>query len=109
MARTLIAASRSDLVGAHVFNLGGSLATLDEFIATVEGAVGGTPGLVTAEGDPLPFPDEIDPTGIESLGPVAVTPLASAVRETVEIFRDGLARGVLDPVANGLEPVATPS
>jgi UDP-glucuronate 4-epimerase len=101
VARTLVAASRSSLTGARVFNLGGSLASMSELIATIESAVPSARGLITFDEQSLPFPEEIDDSGIDTLPGVRVTPLDEAVRRTVEIFSEGLARGDLKPEAVG--------
>jgi nucleoside-diphosphate-sugar epimerase len=103
VARTMIAASRSRLSGAHVFNIGGSLASIPEFVDAIESAVPGAKDLITYSADPLPLPEAIDDAGIEALGEVPVTPLRAAIRTTVETFRDRLARRELVPEAHGLE------
>jgi len=106
VARTMIAASRSRVRGAHVFNLGGSLASVPEFVAAIEAAVPEARGLLDFAEQPLPFPEAIDDTGIETLGEVLVTPLGEAIRRTVAIFRERLERGQLVPEAHGLEAAA---
>jgi UDP-glucuronate 4-epimerase len=105
---TLIAAARRGLRGAHVFNVGGSLATMEEFVAAIEAAVPGTSGSISIAPTTLPFPEEIDHAELErAIGPVPVTTLRDAVRATAETFRERLAAGSLDPEANGL-PAAAP-
>lgn len=105
VARTLIAASRADVAGALVFNVGGSPASMDELVAAIETAVPKARGLITFDPQPLPFPADIDHAGIEILGVVPITPLDEAVARTAAIFRDRLERGELDPEAHGLEAV----
>jgi UDP-glucuronate 4-epimerase len=109
VARTMIAASRSGLNGAHVLNLGGSLAGMSEFVAAIELAIPEARGLVQFADQPLPFPEAIDDDGIESIGVVPVTPLGEAIRRTVAIFRERLDRGQLVPEAHGLEAVPAAS
>ena len=106
VARWLIAASRSDLTGAHVFNLGGSLVGIDEFIGTVEAVAPATAGLISHETASLPFPEEIDPAGVEALGDVAVTPLDVGIRTTVDLFSNLISTGRFVPEQHGLEPAA---
>jgi nucleoside-diphosphate-sugar epimerase len=106
VARTLIAASRSTLTGARVFNLGGSLAAMDDVVSAIELAVPEARGLVTFDPKPLPFPDAIDDSGTEVLGDVVVTPLDAAVRQTVDVFRRAIDRGDLVPELHGLEAAA---
>jgi len=104
---TLIAAARRGLRGAHVFNVGGSLATVEEFVAAIEDAVPGASGSISIAPTTLPFPEEIDHAELEAaIGPVPVSPLRDAVRATAELFRERLAAGSLDPEANGLPAAA---
>jgi UDP-glucuronate 4-epimerase len=103
VARAMIAASRSRLKGAHVFNLGGYLASIEDFVAAIESAVPGSRGLIDYAPEPLPFPEAIDDAGIEALGDVPVTPLGEAIERTVAVFRDRIARRELVPELHGLE------
>jgi UDP-glucuronate 4-epimerase len=107
VARTLIAASRSDLKGAQVFNLGGSRVAMEDVVSAIESAVPAARGLIDFDPKPLPFPDAIDDTGTAVLGDVPVTPLTQAVRQTVDVFRAAIERGDLVPELHGLE--ATPA
>ncbi|MDQ6793362.1 MAG: NAD(P)-dependent oxidoreductase [Chloroflexota bacterium] len=109
VARTLIAASRSELSGARIFNLGGSVASMDELVTAIETAVPAARGLVTFEPKPLPLPEVIDDTGTAILGDVPITPLDDAVRQTVDIFRRALERGDLVPEKHGLEAATAPA
>ena len=108
VARTLIAASRSSIEGAHVFNLPGAVADGRALAAAIEVAVpGGTERIEFEPGD-LPFPSEIDHDGIEAIdGAAAVTPLGEGIAETVEIVRSLVREGRLDPADHGLEPAGT--
>jgi UDP-glucuronate 4-epimerase len=106
---TLVAGARSGLEGAHVFNLGGSTATVEAFAEAIEAAIPEAAGLITVVPDPLPFPDDIDHAALDrAIGPTPVTPLETAVRATADLFRRRLAEGQLDPEANGL-PAAAPA
>jgi UDP-glucuronate 4-epimerase len=109
VARSLIAASRSGLTGARVFNLGGSLVSMDDVVEAIEARLPEARGLVTFDPQTLPFPDAIDDTGIEALGEVPLTPFPDAVGRTIATFRDRFERGELNPEEHGLEPVAAPS
>jgi UDP-glucuronate 4-epimerase len=109
VARTLIAASRSDLTGAQVFNLGGSLVAMEDVVSAIESAVPDARGLISFDPKPLPFPDAIDDTGTAVLGDVPVTPLDDAVRQTVDVFRRAIARGDLVPELHGLEAAPAPA
>jgi UDP-glucuronate 4-epimerase len=105
VARTLIAASRSQISGAHVFNLPGQVADGPALAAAIEAALPGTSGLIEFDRADLPFPSEIDHDGIEAIDPGSVTPLAEGIAETVEILRSLAHDGRLDPADHGLEPV----
>jgi UDP-glucuronate 4-epimerase len=107
VARTLIAASRSRLDGAHVFNLGGSNASMAELVETVESIVPVARGLISYLPAPLPFPAEIDHDGLAALGPVPVTPFADGIAASIEIYRDLASHGRLVAAEQGLEPPAT--
>ena len=103
VARTFIAASRCDLDGARLFNLPGSLATVDALVQTIEDAVPTARGLIRVHPEPLPFPEVIDSTGIELLGSIPLTTLGEAVHRTAGLFRDRFERGALVASAHGLE------
>jgi UDP-glucuronate 4-epimerase len=113
VARTLVAASRSGLDGANVFNLGGSAASMTQLVETIESIVPEAAGLITFDPTPLPFPDEIDHDGLAAIGAVPVTPFADGIAASAEIYRDLARRGRLIPTEQGLEPpaagVATPA
>jgi nucleoside-diphosphate-sugar epimerase len=107
VARTLLAASRSGIEGAHVFNLGGSLASMAELVETIESIVPEARGRITFDPTPLPFPAEIDHDGLAAIGPVPVTPFADGIAASAEIYRDLARRGRLVASEQGLEPPAT--
>jgi len=107
VARTLVAASRSSLAGANVFNLPGVVADGRALAAAIETIVPGAGGLVDFEPGELPIPSEIDHDGIESDDPDPVTPMLDGIAQTVEIMRRLEADGRLSPADHGLEPIAT--
>jgi nucleoside-diphosphate-sugar epimerase len=109
VARTLIAASRSGLAGAEVYNLPGSIADGPALVAAIEAVVPEAAGRIRFEPIGLPFPSQIDHDGIEALGPLPLTPFPDGVAASVAIYRELAAAGRLDPVAHGLEPAATPA
>lgn len=106
VARTLIAASRTAVEGAHVFNLPGEVADGRALAAAIETAVPGAGQRIEFEPGDLPFPSEIDHDGIETIDPAPPTSLATGVAETVEVLRTLARDGRLDPADHGLEPVA---
>jgi UDP-glucuronate 4-epimerase len=108
VARTLIAASRTTVEGAHVFNLPGEVADGRRLAAAIETAVPGAGQRIEFESGDLPFPSEIDHDGIEAIDPVPATSLGVGVAETVEVLQALARDGRLDPADHGLEPVASP-
>jgi nucleoside-diphosphate-sugar epimerase len=105
VARTLLAASRSDLQGAHVFNLGGSSVDIPSWIAAIEAAVPEAAGLIDAAPTELPFPSDIAHDGLAALRPPPVTPYEDGIAATVEIFRRLAAGGRLVGAEQGLAGV----
>jgi nucleoside-diphosphate-sugar epimerase len=83
-ARVFIAAARAAQDGARAFNLGGPASTLTEAARAIEAAAPG----VTIGVDQrtiLPFPEEFDGAALEeAIGPIAWTPLADGVRQTID-------------------------
>ena len=106
VARALIAASRTSLGGAHVFNLDGSAADGPQLVEAIAAEVPEARNLIRFEPVSLPFPAEIDHDGLEALGPLPVTPFADGVRASVEIYRQLAREGRLVAAEHGLEPPA---
>lgn len=88
VAAALIALSRCRHEGAAVFNMPGSVCHMSEVVAAIEEAAPAVRGKITFADAPLPLPSELAVGGLEAaIGPVSVTPLGQAVRDTVEHFR----------------------
>jgi nucleoside-diphosphate-sugar epimerase len=86
-ARVFIAAARAATEGARAFNLGGPASMLAEAARAIEAAA---PGVTISvdEQTILPFPDEFDGAALEeAIGPIAWTPLADGVRQTIDRLR----------------------
>jgi UDP-glucuronate 4-epimerase len=89
--RVFIAAARAAREGARAFNLGGPASTLAEAARAIEAAAPGVTIRVD-EQTILPFPEEFDGAPLEeAIGPIAWTPLADGVRQTIDRLR--AARG----------------
>ena len=101
-AAAFVAASRSRLGGARVYNLNGTLASIDDFIDALETVVPGARSLVTRKEAPLDLPEGIESTSLTELGDIGVTPLAEAIAASVALFRERLDAGELAPEAHGL-------
>ena len=103
VARTLIAASRSSLDGARVFNLGGSVVSIPDWVAAIESAVPEARGLLSIAVDTtLPFPADIAHDELAAVGPVASTSYEDGIRATVEVFRALAADGRLVGTEQGM-------
>jgi nucleoside-diphosphate-sugar epimerase len=86
-ARVFIAAARAAREGARAFNLGGPASTLGEAARAIEAAAPGVTIRVD-EQTTLPFPEEFDGAPLEkAIGPIAWTPLADGVRQTIDRLR----------------------
>ena len=96
-ARAFIQAARSDCAGAGVFNLGGPAPDMQDVINAIIQAAPEAAGRITYKNIQLPFPAEVDGSGLDSvIGPVAHKPLAEGIAETVGMFRHLIAAGKLD-------------
>jgi len=83
-----------DFSGAQVFNIGGDSVSTAQVVSAIEQAEPATVGLITFDDIPLPFPPEVNNHAlIETIGPLAFTPLIDSVAETLSIFRRELAEG----------------
>lgn len=101
-ARTFLLASRADVGGAVVANLGGARVHMRDVVAAIEAEVPEARGRITFEERPLPFPDDIDSSGLAVLGEVPVTPFPDGVRDTIARFRDLAERGLLTAAEAGI-------
>jgi nucleoside-diphosphate-sugar epimerase len=83
VAAAFVAAAREATTGAAVHDLGGASVHMDDLVAAVDAAVPDAAGTITFDGEPLPFPDELD----GGFAPFRQTPLGVAVRDTIDRFR----------------------
>jgi UDP-glucuronate 4-epimerase len=101
-AAAFVRASRSQLDGARVYNLNGTLASIDAFIDALDSVVPGARALVSGAGAPLDLPEAIESTSLSELGDIAVTPLVDAIAASVALYRERLDAGELLPEEHGL-------
>jgi UDP-glucuronate 4-epimerase len=104
VARILLLASRSSAGGASVFNLSGSPADDRGILGAIEAAVPGAGSLISFADVQLPFPADIDSDGLDTLGPIPVTPFDEGVRRSVAIYRALQSDGRLRAGDHGLDP-----
>lgn len=93
-ARAFVAASLAGAEGASVHNLPGLGTPIGDVVAAIRDAA--PDAAIGHDGVALPFPGEVDSASFAALVPGFVeTPLAEGVRETIDRFRELLARGLL--------------
>jgi nucleoside-diphosphate-sugar epimerase len=96
-ADAFILASKSDLDGAHVFNLHGETASIAEIVNEIERVIPQARGTITHEAGGLPIPSELSDRAIRAaLGELPSTPLHVGVEETISRFAKLHRDGVLD-------------
>jgi nucleoside-diphosphate-sugar epimerase len=96
-ADAFILAAKSDLQGAHVFNLHGETVHMADVVREIEKIIPAAKGTITFIDTPLAIPSELDDTAIvKALGGVPHTSLAKGVRETIDRFKQLQKEGRLD-------------
>ena len=94
VALQFIEAARAPLNGAHMFNLGGEVASMDELVELIRRVK--ADAAITHDDAPLPFPIGCDDRDLRGhIGRTYTTPLAEGVRQTIEHFERLLAGGHL--------------
>jgi UDP-glucuronate 4-epimerase len=107
VARTLILASRSGVEGSPVYNLGGEVVDLTDWVRAIDDVVPGAGDRLTVAPTELPFPSDIAHDRIGELGAVPVTPYRDAISATASIYRRLADEGRLEPRQQGVpSPVA---
>jgi nucleoside-diphosphate-sugar epimerase len=96
-AKLFLRCAESDLDGARVYTLRGSVTQTAEFIATLSQIVPRSRDLVRAKGKALPIAHDLDDSAlVGDLGEVPRTPLDQGIRETLTIFERLHREGRLD-------------
>jgi UDP-glucuronate 4-epimerase len=99
-ARAFIQSARSDFQGAAAHNLGGLMPHMRDVQAAILAAAPSAEDQVTFEDVQLPFPSEVDGSGLEAaIGRVHHKPLEVGVAETIEMFRSLIEAGQIDAEA----------
>ena len=102
VGRALVNATDAQVDGAHVFNLNGTRATMLDFLTVTQQLTGPQAVGISISHRSLPFPDDLDITGLEIIGPPPATSLHDGIAETLEIFRSLDRDGSLRPGDHGL-------
>lgn len=88
VAATFVASLYAPLEGAHVFNLAGTVASMDELIRVIDEVQPGGSKLLTASGPQVPVAYQMDDSQLMShVRGLTKTPLKEGVRRTIEKFR----------------------
>lgn len=96
-AQIFLRCAESELTGARVYTLRGTVTHMEEFIAALARVLPSARGLISAEGAPLPIAYDLDDSAlVRDLGDVPRTPLEEGIRETAEIFDRLRIEGRLD-------------
>jgi nucleoside-diphosphate-sugar epimerase len=97
VARAFLAAARSRLDGARVYNLHGTSAAIADVVRLITDIRPEARGLISHAGDALPFADALDDARYQrDLGPAPATPLAAGVQRTLDEFAGLQMEGRLD-------------
>lgn len=96
-AKIFLRCAESDLPGAHVYTLRGTVVRMEDFLETLARVIPRSRQLIRAEGPALPIAYDLDDSAlVRDLGEVPRTPLDQGIRETAEIFERLRAAGRLD-------------
>jgi nucleoside-diphosphate-sugar epimerase len=96
VAETFVAAALAPHEGADVFNLRGAVVEMREVIDAIEAAAPASRGQIRYDDIALPVPSGQADTGLAALlGRVPNTPLAEGVAESITIFKQALAQGLI--------------
>ncbi len=96
VARMFVLCARADYQGAAACNLRNDVVTVADFIRAVQAQFPDA-DITCPEGHPLPFPDDLDDSGLRRIiGPVPHTPLAPGIAATAARFRQLLAENRVD-------------
>ena len=102
IARTLILASRSAGDGSPVYNLGGEVVDVADWVNAIDEAIPGAASRISVAPTELPFPSNIAHDRIAELGAVPVTPYREAITATAAIYRRLADEGRLIASEQGL-------
>jgi nucleoside-diphosphate-sugar epimerase len=87
VAETFVRCALEPLEGAHVFNLEGTVCSMEELIAILERLRPGACRLITAEGPQVPVAYRMDGTQLRAhITGLPQTSLENGIRDTLEIF-----------------------
>lgn len=96
VAETFIHCALSDLGGAHVFNLAGTIVEMNDLIAMIDRAKPGATSLLSVTGPQVPVSFRMDASQLHAKVPgIPHTSLEDGIAKTLAMFESLRARGVL--------------
>jgi UDP-glucuronate 4-epimerase len=97
VAKALIKSARAKIDGAPCFNLGGTRVPMTDVIDAITAAAPESAGMITAESNQLPFPDEYDGAPLDqAVGPIGWRSFVDGTRQTIDLFKEAIAAGGID-------------
>jgi nucleoside-diphosphate-sugar epimerase len=97
VAAAFIKAARTMPKGAPTYTLGGTPGSTEQIIEAITEVVPESAGTITTATDPLFTPDAYEGKAVKNLlGPLTWRPLATGVRDTIEVLRSAYQAGRLD-------------
>jgi nucleoside-diphosphate-sugar epimerase len=96
VAEAFVRCLLSPVEGAHVFNLEGTVTTIDDLIRELERLRPGASKLITASGPQVPVAHRMDGSQLRKHVPgIPQTPLERAIRQTLDLFAQLASQGRL--------------
>lgn len=94
VAKIFIQAARAPYEGAGVYNLGGTVAHMQQVVDAITAAEPSSAGKITFEPKPLALPEGTDDSAlVAAIGALPNTPLREGVAATIAHFKSALASG----------------
>jgi nucleoside-diphosphate-sugar epimerase len=96
VAETFVRCLLAPIEGAHVFNLEGTVITMESLIDQLDRLWPGAAKLITARGPQVPVAYRMDASQLRGHIPgIPQTPLELGVRKTLDLFAQLVAKGTL--------------
>lgn len=97
VAAVSIRAARAPVDGAPTYNLGGTVASVDDVIDAIDAALPEMEGGITSEPVVMPFPEDMDGAPLEAaIGKIEWRPFKEGVAGTIEHFQRAIKDGRID-------------
>jgi nucleoside-diphosphate-sugar epimerase len=100
VAETFVRCALSDLAGAHVYNLAGSIIDMNDLVSMIDRFRPGASQLLSVGGNPVPVSFRMDASQLHAAIPgIPQTPLEDGVRQTLDRYDALASAGRLPPLA----------